>query len=441
MPVPMPVAVPDSAAASAPPLATTCTGEGAVVDDVDDDDEGAGGGVFVHATSATAVHEIQHAARVTGSPLPRVPRSMVIARPVISVSHLVKRYGSRLAVDDVSFEVEKGDVVGFLGPNGAGKSTTLRILSGFLGMTSGSVKVLGHDIVNDSMEARKKIGYMPEAVPLYPEMRVAEYLTFRAELKGVPRARRRGQVDDAMDKASVFDVATTLIGQLSKGYRQRVGLADALVANPPILILDEPTAGLDPNQIRDVRAVIKDLAAEHTILLSTHILSEVEASCGKVVVIAKGKLLAEGPTTEIQKMRRVAALAIKVRGDVAAAMKALREIDGVAKVKEVLPRVDGVTLLHATWTTKLPDDAIAQSTERAVAAVIAAGVPIREVKAVGSSLEEVFAALTKDSAVGGGGAGDGANEGDGDGDSDGDGDGEDPEDEDEAAQDSEEEAP
>jgi ABC-2 type transport system ATP-binding protein len=349
---------------------------------------------------------------------------MVIARSVISVSHLVKRYGSRLAVDDVSFEVEKGDVVGFLGPNGAGKSTTLRILSGFLGMTSGSVKVAGHDVVDDSMEARKTIGYMPEAVPLYPEMRVAEYLTFRAELKGVARARRRSQVDDAMDKASVFDVATTLIGKLSKGYRQRVGLADALVSNPPILILDEPTAGLDPNQIREVRTVIKDLAAEHTILLSTHILSEVEASCGKVIVIAKGKLLAQGPTTEIQKMRRVAALAIKIRGDAAKAMKALRQIEGVAKVKEILPHEGGVTLLHATWTSKLPDDAIARSTEAAVAAVIAAGVPIREVKAVGSSLEEVFAVLTKDAP---------AEEGDGEDENAGEGEADEEEDEEEAS--------
>ena len=169
---------------------------------------------------------------------------------VISVHHLVKRYGTHLAVDDVSFEVEKGEVVGFLGPNGAGKSTTLRILSGFLGPSTGVVKIAGHDIERDSFEARKSIGYMPEAVPLYPEMRVGEYLAFRAELKNVPRAKRRSFVDDAMEKAAVTDVATTLIGKLSKGYKQRVGLADALVAQPPILILDEPTAGLDPNQIR-----------------------------------------------------------------------------------------------------------------------------------------------------------------------------------------------
>jgi ABC-2 type transport system ATP-binding protein len=261
------------------------------------------------------------------------------------------------------------------------------------------VRICGLDTVRDSLAVRKKIGYLPETVPLYPEMRVSEYLAFRARLKGVPSRDVARAVEEAAARCRVGDVVRRPIGVLSKGYRQRVGLADALVSNPPILILDEPTAGLDPNQIREVRTVIKDLAVEHTILLSTHILSEVEASCGKVIVIAKGKLLAQGPTTEIQKMRRVAALALKVRGDAAKAMKTLRQVEGVAKVKEILPHVDGVTLLHAIWTNKLPDDAIARSTEQAVAAVIAAGISIREVKAVGSSLEEVFAALTKEKPV------------------------------------------
>ena len=198
---------------------------------------------------------------------------------MVSVQHLVKRYGARLAVDDLSFTVPKGEVVGFLGPNGAGKSTTLRILAGFLGATSGQVSVDGHDVKDDSFEARRLLGYMPEAVPLYLEMRVAEYLAFRAELKGVARGARRASVDAAMEKANVTDVANVLIGSLSKGYRQRVGLADALVAKPPLLILDEPTAGLDPNQIVEVRDVISALGKEHTVLLSTHILSEVEASC------------------------------------------------------------------------------------------------------------------------------------------------------------------
>ncbi len=316
---------------------------------------------------------------------------------MISVSNLVKHYGPHVAVDDVSFRVEKGQVVGFLGPNGAGKSTTLRILAGFLGKTSGKVEICGHDIEHESIEARRKVGYMPEASPLYPEMRVAEYLTFRAELKGVPRAKRRGHVDDAMEKASVFDVASTLIGKLSKGYRQRVGLADALVSNPPLLILDEPTAGLDPNQIRQVRELIASLAAEHTVLLSTHILSEVEQSCDRVVLIAKGKLLAEGKIAAIQKMRRTAALKVTVRGDAEAAAKVLNGIAGLGKPKVDASKDDVVTL-QAAWAKKLADADVDTTIETAVAKLVAAGLRVREVKTVGGSLEDVFTELTKDAA-------------------------------------------
>ncbi|MEO8877483.1 MAG: ABC transporter ATP-binding protein [Polyangiaceae bacterium] len=315
---------------------------------------------------------------------------------MISVSHLVKRYGSHLAVDDVSFEVKKGEIVGFLGPNGAGKSTTLRILSGFLGATGGEVTIAGHDVEKASLEARRAIGYMPEAVPIYPEMRVAEYLTFRAELKQVARARRRAAVDDAMEKAGIFDVATTLVGNLSKGYKQRVGLADALVANPPILILDEPTAGLDPNQIRDVRKVIAALKDEHTVLLSTHILSEVEASCNKVILIAKGKLLAQGDTGEIRSMRRSKGIEITIRGDGNAANTALKAIAGVEKVRDMTPKPGpkGIFTFQISWGKKAEVDAITTATEKAVAALVTAGIFVREVKAVGGSLEEVFASLT-----------------------------------------------
>jgi ABC-2 type transport system ATP-binding protein len=317
---------------------------------------------------------------------------------MISVSHLVKRYGAHVAVDDVSFEVKKGEVVGFLGPNGAGKSTTLRILSGFLGPTSGKVEIAGHDVQEDSIEARRAIGYMPEAVPLYPEMRVAEYLTFRAELKGIPRSKRHGQVDDVMERASVFDVATALIGNLSKGYRQRVGLADALLGSPKVLILDEPTAGLDPNQIREVRDLIQGLSKEHTVVLSTHILSEVEQSCSRVIVIAKGKLLAQGATADIQNMRRTAALEVTVRGSAKAAKTALSSIEGVGKVRELAQAtVDGnpIVTLSASWTKKLAAATIQTSTEAAVAALIAAGLHVREVKPASSSLEEVFTELTR----------------------------------------------
>jgi ABC-2 type transport system ATP-binding protein len=312
---------------------------------------------------------------------------------MISVQHLVKRYGSKVAVDDLSFEVDKGEVVGFLGPNGAGKSTTLRILAGFLGSTSGKVEVAGHDIRAESFEARQKIGYMPEAVPLYQEMRVREYLAFRAELKRVARKDRASFVDDSMEKANVADVANVLIGNLSKGYRQRVGLADALVARPPLLVLDEPTAGLDPNQIREVRDVIRELGKEHTVLLSTHILSEVEASCSRVVVIARGRLVAEGTMESLESRRRGAGVVVVARGDEAAARSAARAIDGVAKVD--VESKDGVLELTCGWKKKLEDAGAVRATEEIVKALVSAGCRIREVRPMKSSLEEVFAELTR----------------------------------------------
>jgi ABC-2 type transport system ATP-binding protein len=300
---------------------------------------------------------------------------------VIEVSKLNKRYGaasSASAVKDVSFGVAKGEVVGFLGPNGAGKTTTLRILAGSLAKTSGEVKIAGFDVELDPVEAKKRIGYMPEAVPLYPEMRVVEYLRFRAELKRVARKDRKGFVEEAMEQANVTDVATMVIGKLSKGYRQRVGLADALVAKPEVLILDEPTAGLDPNQIRDVRDVVKELGKDRCVLLSTHILSEVEASCTRVLLIDKGKLVAEGPTGEIKSMRRGAEILIVARGD-------------EARAKEALPKakVEGGELLEL----RLEGDD--EEAERAVLALVTAGIQVREVRRAGGSLEEVFAALTE----------------------------------------------
>ena len=319
---------------------------------------------------------------------------------MISVQKLVKRYGPKLAVDDLSFEVARGEVVGFLGPNGAGKSTTLRILAGFLGMTSGKVTVDGHDIKEQSFEARQKIGYMPEAVPLYTEMRVAEYLAFRAELKRVARSDRAGFVDDAMEKANVDDVANVLIGNLSKGYRQRVGLADALVARPPLLVLDEPTAGLDPNQIREVRDVIRELGKEHTVLLSTHILSEVEASCSRVVVITRGKLVAEGSMGDIAKKRRTAGVVLVLRGERDAALSAVRSIEGIASASASASATAAgaadAFAVECAWGKKLDEAGAARATEEAVAAVVRAGCFVREVKPVRSSLEEVFAELTRD---------------------------------------------
>jgi ABC-2 type transport system ATP-binding protein len=311
---------------------------------------------------------------------------------LISVSHLTRRYGAHVAVDDVSFEIGKGEVVGFLGPNGAGKSTTLRVLAGFLGPTAGTVTIAGHDVVSDSFEARRCVGYMPESVPLYPEMRVVEYVRFRAELKRVPGAQRTSWVDDAMEKAGVLHVAHKRIAHLSKGYRQRVGLADAIVARPPIVILDEPTAGLDPNQIREARALVRELGREHTVIVSTHILGEVEACATRVLLIHEGKLRAQGPTDEIRAMRTATAVDLIVSGDAARAEQALRGVEGVTKVSR--EPAGEVTKLHARFAKGLAHAARASATEACVAAVVAAGAGVRDVRAAGGSLEEVFAALT-----------------------------------------------
>lgn len=218
---------------------------------------------------------------------------------MIEVEQLKKNYGAVAAVRGISFHVGRGEVVGFVGPNGAGKSTTLRIITGFIGATSGSVRILGHDIQKDPMRARQSLGYMPETAPLYPEMRVREYLHFRAHLKRVSSKSRERAIERALERAGVSHAEDALIGQLSKGYRQRVALADALVADPPLLILDEPTAGLDPNQVRQVRVLLKELSQDHTILLSTHILSEVEATCDRALVIHRGKLVLQGPLGEL----------------------------------------------------------------------------------------------------------------------------------------------
>ena len=210
---------------------------------------------------------------------------------MIEVQGLSRRYGSRLAVDDVSFRVEPGQIVGFLGPNGAGKTTTLRMVTGYLAPTSGEIRIDGIDALTNSMQARARLGYMPEGVPLYKEMRVVEYLRHRGALKNVTNVSEA--VDRALDLAGVADAKRRVIAQLSKGYRQRVGLADALLADPPILILDEPTSGLDPNQVRHFRDLIRNFAGQKTVLLSTHILSEVEAVCDRVIIIREGKKVAD----------------------------------------------------------------------------------------------------------------------------------------------------
>ena len=211
---------------------------------------------------------------------------------MIEVQHLTKRYGRFTAVDDVSFRVERGEILGFLGPNGAGKTTTMRILTGYMPATEGKAVVAGFDVFDQPIEAKRRTGYLPETPPLYPDMTVGEYLTFVAKIKGVPSAERRARIQTIMERTRIADMAKRACGKLSKGYRQRVGLAQALIHNPDVLILDEPTAGLDPKQIIETRQLIKELAGDHTIILSTHILPEVSQTCQRVVIIAKGKVVA-----------------------------------------------------------------------------------------------------------------------------------------------------
>jgi len=222
--------------------------------------------------------------------------------PMIEVVNLTKRYAGRTALADISFTVARGEIVGLLGPNGAGKSTTMRILSGYMPATSGTARVASYDVFHDSEEARRRIGYMPENNPLHNEMRVREYLKFRARLKGLSRARARARIDTVLQQCSLTDVNKRIIGQLSKGYRQRVGLADAIVHEPDLIILDEPTIGLDPHQIRLVRQLIKSLAGSHTVLISSHILPEVEMTCSRVMIMLDGRILASDSPENLQRL-------------------------------------------------------------------------------------------------------------------------------------------
>jgi ABC-2 type transport system ATP-binding protein len=248
---------------------------------------------------------------------------------MIQVDRLVKLFGSVVAVDGISFQVERGEIVGFLGPNGAGKSTTMRILTCFIPASSGRASVAGFDVMKQSVDVRRRVGYLPENVPLYPEMRVREYIDFRAKLKGVPRKDRPKKVDEVLARCRVADVQRKLISTLSKGYRQRVGLAESMVHDPDILILDEPTVGLDPIQIRETRKLIKELGEHHTILLSTHILPEVEMICERVIIIARGRIAL---SETLKNLQAGAVIGLEVRGPAAKVRSTIEVIDGVAKV-------------------------------------------------------------------------------------------------------------
>jgi ABC-2 type transport system ATP-binding protein len=245
---------------------------------------------------------------------------------MIQVQDLTKYFGPVQAIERVTFEVDKGEIVGFLGPNGAGKTTTMRILTTYLPATSGIARVAGYDVMNESLQVRRNIGYLPESVPLYSEMRVEEYLTYRAKLKGVPRKERAMRLDFCMERCRLVEVRRRLLGTLSRGYRQRVGLADAIIHDPPILILDEPTAGLDPIQIRETLKFIRDLGESHTILLSTHILSEVEAICERVIIINAGRV---GLSRSLAEIEEAAQILLDVRGPADAVMSTVRGLGGV----------------------------------------------------------------------------------------------------------------
>lgn len=309
-------------------------------------------------------------------------------QPVIEVSQLTKRYGNTIAVDDITFAVDQGEIVGFLGPNGAGKSTTMRILTCFMPASEGNASVMSFDTFRQSQDVRRSVGYMPEGVPLYPEMRVTEYLRFRSAIKGVPRRDRKQRVGEVIERCDISSVRRKLIGQLSKGYRQRVGLADALVADPPILILDEPTIGLDPNQIRSVRKLIRELGEKHTILLSTHILPEVEATCSRVLVINQGRIVFTESLEAIRKQgAEDAPIKVEVRGPEKQVQNVLTGITGVERVKCDGQEDDVVAL---TVKTKAGADVREEIFQR----VAKNGWSLRELRREAVTLEDIFVRIT-----------------------------------------------
>ena len=309
---------------------------------------------------------------------------------MIKVEGLTKRYARNIAVKNISFEVGKGEIVGFLGKNGAGKTTTMRVLTCFLPPTAGKASVAGFDVLEQSLEVRKRIGYLPETPPLYPEMEIATYLTFVAKLKGIPAGDIAKRVDEVCERTSIADHKHTIIGKLSKGYRQRVGLAQAIIHNPPVLILDEPTSGLDPEQQREARQLIASLSGDHTIILSTHILSEVEQSCSKVIIINNGEIVASDTVANLHhRQRATESIRIEVSGAPAGQIKQrLEQVAGVASVESRDTR-EG---LEAFEVHSLENHSVRPELARAI---VQAGWNLNELRPVGESLEEIFLELTK----------------------------------------------
>jgi ABC-2 type transport system ATP-binding protein len=307
---------------------------------------------------------------------------------VIEVQHLTKRYGRVTAVEDVTFRVERGEILGFLGPNGAGKTTTMRVLTGYVPATSGRAVVAGFDVFEQPLEAKRRTGYLPETPPLYPDMTVREYLGFVAQIKGVPSGERKSRIDLSMEKARVTDMAARHCGKLSKGYRQRVGLAQALLHNPDVLILDEPTAGLDPKQIIETRELIKQLAGDHTIVLSTHILPEVAQTCQRVVIINRGKVVAvDSPENLTRRLDGAQTMFVQVNGEAAEAAVALAKLAGITRVTEVERREGSVGFEVESEPGHDHRVDIART-------VVTGGWGLVELRPVRMSLEEIFLQLT-----------------------------------------------
>lgn len=310
---------------------------------------------------------------------------------MIHVNNLTKRYAGRTAVDSINFDVGRGEIVGFLGPNGAGKSTTLRMLTCFLSATAGSATVAGFDITRDSLKVRERVGYMPENVPLYNDMRVKEYLRFRAKLKGLNHRDSRRAVGEAMDTCSLADVRKKMIGTLSKGYRQRVGLADALVNKPELLILDEPTNGLDPNQIRQARELIKALGERHTILVSTHILSEVEMTCGRVIILNNGQIKAsDTPQNLIRRLRAAGSVTLQIKGAPETAMEIIDTMAGVKSIAHLDTRQDWARL-------EIKTDANIDIREELFTLAVKKKWKLRELTRQTANLEDAFVDITSTS--------------------------------------------
>jgi gliding motility-associated transport system ATP-binding protein len=310
---------------------------------------------------------------------------------VIEVQHLTKRYGRVTAVNDVSFRVERGEILGFLGPNGAGKTTTMRILTGYMPATEGKAIVAGFDVFDQPLEAKRRTGYLPETPPLYPDMSVSEYLDFVARIKGVPGSERRQRIKDVMERTRISDMGNRLTGKLSKGYKQRVGLAQALIHNPDVLILDEPTAGLDPKQIIETRALIKQLAGDHTIILSTHILPEVSQTCQRVVIINQGHVVAvDTPDNLTARLRGSETIYVQVDAGTAEAGAALSRVAGVTRVGESDRR--GTAIGYEVDSEKGHD--VRRELARTV---VQNGWGLLELRPMRVSLEEVFlSVITED---------------------------------------------